>query len=120
MVVKEKNLVLWIILSLVTCGICYLVWIYQISEELRAASGDQTVPSGIMAVLLPLVTCNIYGLYWAYKCGKVLPVAKSKYGLPGEDKSILFLVLDLLGLSIVTIALFQNEMNEIARTNPTA
>ena len=120
MVVKEKNLVLWIILSLVTCGIVYLVWIYQISEELRAASGDESVPSGIMAVILPLVTCNIYGLYWAYKCGKVLPVAKSKYGLPGEDKSVLFLVLDLLGLSIVTIALFQNEMNEIAKANPAA
>ena len=118
MVVKERNIVVAILLSLVTCGIYALVWVYQVTEELKAVSGDESL-SGIMAVILPIVTCNIYGWFMGYKWGKALPAAQSKYGLPAEDKSTLFLILNIVGLEIVTMALLQNEMNNIARVaNP--
>ena len=119
MVIQERNIVVAIILSLVTCGIYAIYWIYKMTEEMKVASGDESL-NGVMAVLLPLVTCNIYGIYWAYKIGKDVPAAKQKVGLPGDDKSVLFLVLELVGLSIVTYALLQNELNEIAKVNAPA
>jgi hypothetical protein len=116
MVVEERNVALAIVLSLVTCGIYGLYWVYKMTEEMKTASGDESL-NGVMAVLLPLVTCNIYGLYWSYKVGKDVPVAKAKVGLTGEDKAILFLVLDLLGLGIVTYALVQCELNDVANAH---
>ena len=113
MAIEERNLALAIVLTLVTCGIYGLYWIYMMTEEMKMASGDESL-NGILACLLPIVTCNIYGLYWAYKVGKDVPAAKASVGLTGEDKSVLFLVLDLVGLSIVTYALLQCELNDIA------
>ena len=116
MVVQERNIAVAIILSLVTCGIYGMYWLYKMTEELKAASGDESL-NGVMTIVLVLVTCSIYGWFWAWKVGKDIPAAKAKVGLTGEDKSVLFLVLCLLGLSIVVYALLQNELNEIARAN---
>ena len=119
MVIQERNIVVAIILSLVTCGIYALYWVYKVTEEMKVASGDESL-NGVMAVLLPIITCNIYGLFWAYKMGKAVPVAKQKAGLTGDDQSVLYLVLEFVGLSIVTLALCQNELNAIAATNAPA
>ena len=40
--------------------------------------------------------------------------AKINRGMPEDDKSILYLVLQLLGLGIVNYALMQNDLNEMA------
>lgn len=119
MVIQERNVAVAILLSIITCGIYAIYWIYKMTEEMKVASGDESL-NGVMAVLLPLVTCNIYGIYWAYKVGKDVPVAKQKVGLPGEDRGVLFLVLELFGLSIVTYALLQCDLNEIAKVNAPA
>ena len=119
MAIQERNIVVAIVLSLVTCGIYALYWVYKMTEEMKELSGDESL-NGVMAVLLPLVTCNIYGLIWSYKVGIAVPAARAKVGQTGEDKSILFLVLEFVGLSIVTFALLQNEINEIVKANPNA
>lgn len=78
-------------------------------------SGDSNAPSGGIAFLLTLVTCGIYGLYWAYKMGKTIAAAESKNGIPAEDNSVLYLILQLVGLGIINYALMQNSLNAIAR-----
>lgn len=78
-------------------------------------SGDSNAPSGGMAFLLTLVTCGIYGFYWAYKMGKTIAAAESKNGIPAEDNSVLYLILQLVGLGIINYALMQNSLNAIAR-----
>ena len=54
--VKEKNIVTNIILSIVTCGIYGIVWFIQMTDDARDVSGDSTL-SGGKAFLLTLVTC---------------------------------------------------------------
>lgn len=71
-----------------------------------------------MAFLLTLITCGIYGYYWAYKMGKVVNQAKINNGMPEDDKSVLYLILQILGLGIVNYALIQNDLNELAKKNP--
>ena len=72
--------------------------------------------SGGLAFVLTLVTCGIYGLYWAYKMGKMIEQAQTKRGMVAKDNSVLYLVLELVGLAIVAYALMQNDLNEIANS----
>lgn len=112
---RERSIAVAIILSIVTCGIYAIYWFIVLTDDAKIESGDSSAPSGGIAFLLSLVTCGIYGLYWAYKMGKTIAVAESKNGIPGEDNSVLYLILQLVGLGIINYALMQNSLNTIVR-----
>lgn len=112
--IKKRDLVTAIILSIVTCGIYGIIWFVEITDDAKAASNDQTLPSGGTAFLLTLVTCGIYSFIWAYKMGKAINQARVNKGMADDDKSVLYLVLQIFGLGIVATALMQNDLNEIA------
>lgn len=111
--IKERNIVVCILLSVITCGIYGIVWFVSMTDDMRYASGDQKL-SGGMAFLLTLVTCGIYGYYWAYKMGKATAVAKANRGMGNDDNSVLYLILQLLGLGIVNYCLIQSDLNKMA------
>ena len=112
---EEKNIVLNIILTVITCGIYGLVWFVQLTDEAKEYSEDNSMQSGGLALLLTIVTCGIYGYYWAYKMGKMVEQAQSKNGLTANDNSILYLILEIVGLGIVNYCLIQSDLNEITR-----
>ena len=111
--VKNKNIALWIILSLCTCGIGSLIWFVNLTDDSNTISG-QSGTSGGMALLLTLVTCGIYGWFWAYKLGEKLDIASQNNGQPAQSRGMLFVILNIFGLGIVTYALAQNEINNYA------
>ncbi len=113
---QERNIVLGIILSIVTCGIYGIYWFIVLSDDVKEYSGDQEMMSGGIAFLLTLVTCGIFGVYWFYKLGKAMMVAQTNNNLPANDNSILYLFLELFGLGIVNYCLIQNDLNTITRT----
>ncbi len=47
--------------------------------------------------------------------GKLLMIAKEKNNLRTEDNSVVFLLLQVIGLAIINYALIQNGLNEITR-----
>ena len=113
---QEKNIVTNVILSIVTCGIYAIIWFIQLNDDAKEYSNDASMPTGGVAFLLTLVTCGIYGVYWAYKMGKALQKAKIDNGMTNAaDNSVMYLVLELIGLGIVDYCLMQNELNEITR-----
>ena len=89
--IKERSIVLYIILSIVTCGIFGLYWFVCITEDTNAAA-DVAGTSGGLALLFTIITCGIYGFYWAYKCGEKLDIAKEKRGMPAGNGGILYLL----------------------------
>ena len=111
--VKERNVAVCVILSLVTCGIYGIVWFFRLNDDARTISGDQRL-SGGKAFLLTIVTCGIYYFYWAYLMGKAINEANIKANKPANDNSTLYLILSILGLGIVTYALAQSEINKFA------
>lgn len=111
--VKERNIAVCIILSIVTCGIYGLYWFVCLADDANSASGEDGT-TGLLALLLTIVTCNIYGLYWAYRQGEKLDGAKASRNIPTSNSGILYLLLTLLGFSIIAWALMQNELNSIA------
>jgi len=111
---KERNIVTCIVLSLVTCGIYGIVWFITLTDDAARANNNPNF-SGGKAFLFTLLTCGIYTIYWYYKMGKEIYNAKINRSMQANDKSILYLILGLLGLGIVNYCLMQDELNDLAR-----
>lgn len=111
--ITQRNIALWIILSLVTCGIGSIIWFILLTDDTNTAVGKPGTSGGI-AFLLTLVTCGIYGIYWAYKQGEKLDEAKQAKGLPNGSSAILYLLLQIFGLGIIGYALMQDSLNKLA------
>lgn len=110
--IQKRSIVTCILLSFITCGIYGIVWFINLTDDTRNVSGDQKL-SGGKAFLFTILTCGIYGYYWSYVMGKALMQGRSNNGLAAEDNSILYLILQILGLGIVNYCLIQNELNNI-------
>lgn len=82
------------------------------AKETKDFLGDDTINPGL-DVLLSIVTCGIYTLYWYYKYGKCQQEMCRRAGIIETDNSILYLILAVLGLSIIAMAIMQNQQNVI-------
>ncbi len=111
--IKNRNIAMQVILSILTCGIYGLYWFITMTDESNVLSDEKTA-SGGMAVLLTLVTCGIYSFYWNYKMGQKLNLAGRKYNKSISDNSVLYLVLSLLSLTIVNYCLIQSDLNKFS------
>ncbi len=111
--VQEKNIALYVILSLVTGGIFMLYWLVTLTDDTNTIAGEDG-PSGVMALVLTIVTCGIYGLYWAYKRGELIDKAHQNRGEAASNGGILYLILYIFG-GVIAIALIQNEVNKFAQ-----
>ena len=106
----EPALVL--LLSIVTCGIYYLCFIYKTSKETLEYTGEQDLPPGL-DVLLSLVTCGLWTYYWDYKIGQRIVRMQRLAGVREADNSVLYLVLNIFGFGIINSLMEQGHLNEI-------
>ncbi|MSS62813.1 DUF4234 domain-containing protein [Velocimicrobium porci] len=109
---KQRNIALCIIFSIITCGIYSLYWFVCLTDDVNTISKEPG-PSGGLALILTIITCGIYGLYWAYKCGEKLDNVKLRQGYPSGNSGILYLILYLFG-AIISFAVIQNELNKFS------
>ena len=114
--VKERNIVVCIILSLLTCGLYGIYWFISLTNDTNKVANVSDT-SGGLAFVFTLLTCGIYGWYWAYKLGQKLDIAASNNGRPVNNHSILFLILTALCLGIVVYCIAQSEINDYAKIN---
>lgn len=113
--IPQRSILLAIILSIVTCGIYGLYWLYCLVNDLNTASGEVDDTGGVLVILLGIITCNIYMLYWYYKAGGKVNKIQYLNGRPQDSSlGILYLLLTFFGMSIVSMALIQNELNKVA------
>lgn len=79
---KQRNIALSIVLTVVTCGIYWLYWLSCLTNDIHRLSGKKTTASGRMAALYSVITCTFYSYYWYYKAGDELVEARRERGLP--------------------------------------
>ncbi|MBW5410480.1 DUF4234 domain-containing protein [Brachyspira hampsonii] len=108
-----RSIPMLVILSIVTCGIYYLYWIYKTTDEIKNFMGREDINPALELILV-LVTCNIYSLYWYYKYGKIVYLEMTaKVGMDNsEDSSVLLVILGLL-VYVVAGAILQDKLNSI-------
>ncbi len=109
---QEKNIAVCIILSFVTCSIYMWFWMYSVVKKIRMLNGDQ---SDMVGEYLLLMLVPYYNVYWVYTRGKAISEAAARRGIQIADNSVVYLILNILGLSIVSYAMIQNDLNKLAR-----
>ena len=112
--IEERSPAMLLLLSFVTCGVYYIIWKYQTTEELQRASGDMTIKPGL-DLLLTFVTCGVWAIYTDYRNAKKAHEMFTAYGVNRSDRSTLVLVLSIFGLALVGAFIAQDEYNALSR-----
>ena len=105
MAIKQRNIVTCILLTLITCGIYGIYWGIMMGKE--AVSVKDPADSGILEIIL-ILFLPFLGFFLAEK--KLAEGCAAK-GIAHEDRSIIYLILGLVGLGIVNYCLMQNDLN---------
>lgn len=114
MMFQRKSVGLYVFLTIITCGLFGLYWIVSVANDANIAAQEPGTPGGVV-LILTIITCGIYGWYFLYQAGQKIRIAQMKRNFPYvSDQSIVYLILAIFGLSIISYALIQNELNKIA------
>lgn len=113
---KERNIVLCIILTLLTCGLYGIYWIVVLTDDVVYANDKQVFnTSGGASVVFGLLTCGLYYIYWSYQMGKGVQRAQELKGAKTSDNSLLYVILLLFGFNLISLCMIQNDMNKLPR-----
>ena len=111
MTIKNRSIPLCIILSILTIGIYAIYWFIVMTNESNSLAPKNATASGGLAFVLSIVTFGIYGIYWNYKMGcKVDEMNENPHGNTG----LIYLLIGLVGLSIINYCLAQDAINKFA------
>lgn len=113
--VGERSIPLYIVLSLITCGLFSIYWFISMAGDI-AKLREQPEPRGVFDYIIGLITCGIYLLVCYYRYSKYIVEIQEKRGLKVNDISVISLILGIF-IGIVSMALIQNELNKIVRAH---
>lgn len=109
--IKERNIVVAILLSLITCGIYGIYWVIMLARE--AVSVKDANDNALLEIILMLFF-PFLGFFLAEK--KFAEGCAAK-GIVKSDNSIIYLILGLVGFGIINYCMMQNDLNKIAAMN---
>lgn len=109
---RERNIAICVILTIITCGIYGLYWMVKMNDEVNTASKQQGA-SGLTVVILSIITCGIYYIYWNFKMGEKTNIIKNT-----DSNHLLFIILCICGFSIVNYCIMQDALNKYVREMP--
>ena len=109
---ERRSIAAAIVFTIITFGIYAIYWKYKIAKGFYVTPSQSRVDTtpGV-TVLLWLVTFGIYGWYCYYKWGQASAEIPASLGYGGEDKSVLYLVLAIVGFAIINDAIIQSDFN---------
>ena len=115
----DRSLVLYILFTILTCGIYSWFFIYSMAKDVNTAcEGDGDHTPGLLAfLLLSLITCGIYAYYWYYKLANRLAQNAPRYGMNFQENGTTVLLWMILGIFLCGIGMFVAMNILIVNTN---
>lgn len=115
-VVPTRNIMLYLLLSIVTCGIFELVWFYLIAADINKlciARGRRPLTDPILVLVYSFLTCGIYSIYYFWKAGNTL------YELNDGRQPSVGVIAAILGLILqpAALAIIQDQINGMAEND---
>lgn len=104
----DRNLLVMVLLSIITCGIYSYYFIYTLAKDANiACAGDGEETTGLVGyILLSMVTCGIYSYYWYYKLANRLSNNAPRYGMAFEENGTTVLLWMVIGSLLCGIGVF--------------
>ena len=107
-----RNPLLVVVLSFVTCEIYWIIWAFQVSEEINQAAGYKKINPVIFFLLgilcFPLIFVGMY------KIDEALYELNLQVGLPANKNFVIWLLLSLLGVGNLFMAYqVQEQLNTV-------
>lgn len=104
----DRNLLVYILLTIITCGIYSYYFIYSVAQDVNTAcEGDGETTGGLVAfILLSFITCGIYSWYWQYKLGNRLASNAPRFGLAFQENGTTVLMWNLFGVLLCGVGPF--------------
>ena len=120
---ENRSLLKYLILSLITCGIYSIYFMFLMTDDINTiCEGDgEDSPNYIIVLLLSFVTCGIYHWFWIYKQANRLYYAGEEYGVSVNETGTTILLWVLLGSllcglgSLYAWYLMFDNLNRLAR-----
>ena len=101
----------YVIFSIITFGIFNIYWQYKQMMFVNRASGEEKF-SFVKWLIFTIITCGIYHIYYEYVMGREIIFLQEKFGIiKSQDLPVISIVLSIIGLTIVTDAIQQREIN---------
>lgn len=101
----DRNIVMYVLLTIVTCGIYGYWFIYQLAQDVNEMCKDDGQKTGglLAFILLSYITCGLYAYYWYYQLGNRLQANASRYGITVPESGTTILLWCLVGLLVCGI-----------------
>ena len=106
--IKQRNIVVAILLTIITCGIYGIYWIIVMTRDAISVKdpADSAILEIVLMLFLPFLGFFLTEKKFAEGC--------AERGIDHKDNSILYLILGLFGLGIVNFCMMQNDLNKLA------
>lgn len=122
MVKQDRNIAVYILLSIVTCGIYDFYFIYALARDMNiVCGGDSDNTEGLlMFILLSIITCGIYSWIWFYKIADRQQLNGNRYGLLIQESGSHVILWMLVGSLLCGVGFFvgmhiiMKNMNSLA------
>ncbi|MGE0791716.1 MAG: DUF4234 domain-containing protein [Sandaracinaceae bacterium] len=113
----ERNPVLVVVLSLVTCGLYGFYHAYITTQELCSFTGRTDI-NPTTELLLNIVTCGIFGMYIEYRNQQIIDELYKARGVAHEERAMIVGVLNVATFVVgatylVATFLYQDELNKV-------
>ena len=104
----DRSLLICILLTIVTCGIYGLIFLYLLIQDVNTAcNGDgEETPGFLLYLILSICTCGIYSFIWYYKLGNRLANNCRRYGYTVSEDGITVLLWMIFGYFLCGIGPF--------------
>ena len=107
------NIPLYLILTILTCGIFNLYWNYRQMETCNLLLNRREFSFWIW-LLFAILTCGIYHIFYQYKMGAAIVEIQLLMNQELFDKlPLVSVIVTILGFSIVVDCIHQNEINKL-------
>lgn len=109
---ETRNVWTVILLTLVTCGIYGIIWVYNTAKEINGYLGEEKI-NPVLALILCFVPFGILYVFYVYN--DALKEMNAKAGLPQSDNFVLWIILYFVaGISMYIFEYqVQTELNQI-------
>lgn len=108
---QNRSVATVIILTIVTCGIYALYWVYTTAAALEEEGRTGGLSAGVQLVLTLFFGSVGYALF-GYYADNNLNAIRARRGMPASDNKVLYIILGIF-LPIVLIGIVQNDINKL-------